>query len=168
MTDLELNTTMEDLLTNNLLVIKKGEKKTFIIDPFEFIKTIKQLAYVIKDLKQSKKDMNICFFVSNKFIKTNVQQFIFKLNPTSKIKVVQNLNEIKLESFVVICGDFDMKELDYILKRLFAQNTYIFNIITSNENVYYKENSSYIIYNENKELKKIFYLVALIDKLLTD
>lgn len=168
MTDLEFNTTIETLLTNNLLVTKKGEKKTYIIDPFELIKSIKQLACVIKDLKQSKKEVQLSFLVSNKFVKTNVQQFISKLNSNNKIKVVQNLNEIKTENLVVICGDFDIKELDYILKKLFAQNKYIFNIITSNENVYSKNNSSYIINNENKELKKIFYFVALIDKLITN
>jgi uncharacterized protein YeeX (DUF496 family) len=168
MTDLEFNTTIETLLTNNLLITKKGEKKTYSIDPFELIKTIKQLAYVIKDLKQNKKDIQLSFLVSNKFIKTNVQQFLLKLNLNSKIKVAQNLNEIKSENLVVLCGDFEIKELDYILKRLFAQNKYIFNIITPNENIYSRNNSSYIIHNENKELKKIFYFVALIDKLITN
>lgn len=167
MNNFELDITIDTLLSNDLLTIKGNKKQISVIDPFEFTKNIKQLALLIKSLKSEKKrEINVNLLVSSKFIKTNIQQFLIKSNINKFIKISNNVNEIKSEDIVIICGDFNIKELNYFLDRLFRQNKYIFNIISNDENIYSKKDGSYILYNENNQLKKIFYFVTLINKLI--
>lgn len=166
--DLEFNTVLETLIDHEFLTVKKGEKNTVIIDPFELIKTVNQLGLIIKDLKESKKDVSINLLVSSRFVKTVLQQFVSKLNPNSQVKISHDISEIKSEQIVIFCGDFSGQELDYFIKKLFFKGKYIFNMVTLDEKMYSNKNNSYIIYNESKEIRKLFYLAALIDKLITN
>ena len=166
--DLEFNTVLETLIDHEFLTVKKDEKNTVIIDPFELIKTINQLGLIIKDLKESKKDISVNLLVSSRFIKTVLQQFVSKLNPTSQVKISHDISEIKAEQIVIFCGDFSGQELNYFIKKLFFKGKYIFNMVTLDEKMYSNKNNSYTIYNESKEIRKLFYLAALIDKLITN
>ena len=165
MNHFEFDDIITKLLTNKLLSVKTGEKNVSLLDPFEFTKSIKQLAHILEFFKSDDNDFRVHLLVSNKFIKTNLENFIKKSNIKNIIDISYNLNAIKSGKFVIVCTNNNKTELDYIFKRLSQEDKHVFYIITKANDVYNQKHGFYTMYNDTDDIKKLFYLITLINNL---
>lgn len=163
MTTFEFDAILTTLLINKLLTIKTDKKNVSFLDPFEFTKSVKQLAHILEFFKSKEKDFRVNLLVSNKFIKTNLENFIRKSNIKNNIDISYNLSEIKSGKFVIVCTDYNKKKLDYTFKRLSQQNKHVFYIITKSNDIYNQKNGSYMLYNDSNDIKKLLYIITLIN-----
>lgn len=151
------------LANNNLLSIEKANGKITFIDVFDIIKSIKQLEFILLKLQKIKfkksEKLPIQVIVPNKFIKTMLGQYLLKLNSNSRIKISTNFLNIKSNSVVFIFLDTLNKEHVILLKRLIAKKIFVFFTLNSFFGTYN------MFINEPK-LKKLFFFITLLDKIL--
>lgn len=166
MKETTLNSTFNNLLESGLLTTKQHGNVVFV-DPFEITKNIKQISELINQVKKYKqKKTKITLLVSSRFLKTTIQQFMKKANINSSINVVHTLNDVEPSGILFICQDFSDKNLNFVLKKFFNKKILIFCAVSTKENMHYNANGCFPMFIENKEIRKMFFLVTLLDKLI--
>jgi hypothetical protein len=155
------------IIESDFLIISKNNlKNRFItqIDLENLIKSLKQFIRILQILKQNK-STNFSIIVENKQKKFFVDKYIKFNDKNFKVGLkVQNLvnTSNSLQSLLFVDIPFP-KNLNNV-KKLVSQNIYLITTLST-----FLENQDfgfYKVYNDTKDIKKVIFLISLINSIL--
>jgi hypothetical protein len=162
---IDFKDTIMKLANVNLLTVEKVKNEVSFVDVFDLIKDIKQLEFVIKNLKERKERRNeklpIRIVVPNRFIHTMLRRYLFKINRHSPIKITKNLINVRPNTVLFVFSDNFKNDREALLKKLMIRKVFVFFTTTG---IF----GSYNLFIKDFNLKKLFFFLTLLNKILTN
>lgn len=145
-------------------VIKK--KNSFILlEPFETLKSIKQLIRILQFFKRQANPL-LHIEVENKQFLDILDTFIIKKPNILPIKLKKSVSDKRIQkensNFILFLNQIISNKMNTkLLKNLFYENIFIVNKINSK----LEEKNSYKIFNDFNTFKKLIFLLVLINQI---
>jgi hypothetical protein len=165
---------LDQKLKTNLRTIKSFKKTKYstssltFLDPLETTKTVKQLIRMLQYLKKQNSSF-LHLIVENKQNLELAQNF-FKTFPINlPVLIDENLPTKNISSStlqMLFLLNFSLNNRETLFKRIFDKNIFLINKVNSKLE---KNNwSTYKIYNDLSDFKKIIFLLVIIQKTLNN